>query len=378
MRKDIYIMSKNRKLASIRKILEVYPIDNADKICCYKVGGWVVVDVIDKYKINDLVCYLEIDSWVPHELAPFLSKGHEPREFNGVKGERLRTIKLRGQISQGMILPLNVLNATSAVNISSGEYDAFISYPEEGTDVTEILGIQKWEAPVSAQLQGKVRGNFPSFIPKTDQERCQNLRKEISNAFLNGDEFEVSVKMDGSSMTVYHNSYPEDTGIDVQIVKQLGVCSRNLDLDLTQEGNSFVDTAKNSGLLVAIEKLGLNIAVQSELCGEGIQGNPEKIVGHKLFVFDIFNIDTQSYLTPTERYVVMKNLYDNGMNDKIVKHTEVLHKNFKLPTDNIGELLKLADGKNSVGNNREGLVYKRLDGKFSFKTISNNFLLQEA
>lgn len=95
-----------RKLASIRRIADIQPIEGADAIVVATVDGWKVVVKKDEFKAGDLALYLEIDSWVPHELAPFLSKGQEPREYNGVKGERLRTIKLRGTTSQGLLLKL--------------------------------------------------------------------------------------------------------------------------------------------------------------------------------------------------------------------------------------------------------------------------------
>ena len=95
-----------RKLASIQRVEEVRDIENADAIQAYRVLGWWVVDKKDAHKVGDLVVYLSLDSWVPHELAPFLSKGSVPREYNGVKGERLRTIKLRGTTSQGLLLKL--------------------------------------------------------------------------------------------------------------------------------------------------------------------------------------------------------------------------------------------------------------------------------
>jgi RNA ligase (TIGR02306 family) len=95
-----------RKMATIRKIDDIRPIEGADAIECAVVGGWQVVVKKGEYNVGDLAVYLEIDSFVPHELAPFLSKGQEPREFNGVKGERLRTVKLRGVTSQGLLLPL--------------------------------------------------------------------------------------------------------------------------------------------------------------------------------------------------------------------------------------------------------------------------------
>lgn len=99
-----------RKLASIQEIVEVKLIKDADKICAYRINGWWIVDQVTKYSIGDKVIYLETDSWVPTSLAPFLSKGYEPRLHQNISGERLRTIKLRGQISQGLILPISVYN----------------------------------------------------------------------------------------------------------------------------------------------------------------------------------------------------------------------------------------------------------------------------
>ncbi len=93
-------------MATIRRIDEIRPIEGADAIEAAVVGGWVVVIKKGEFKAGDLAVYLEIDSWVPHEIAPFLSKGQEPREYNGVKGERLRTVKLRGTTSQGLLLKL--------------------------------------------------------------------------------------------------------------------------------------------------------------------------------------------------------------------------------------------------------------------------------
>ena len=100
-----------RKMATIRKIDSIRPIPGADAIECAIVGGWTCVVKKGEYTVGDLAVYLEIDSWVPTELAPFLSKGKEPRVFDGIKGERLRTVKLRGQLSQGLLLSLGVLPA---------------------------------------------------------------------------------------------------------------------------------------------------------------------------------------------------------------------------------------------------------------------------
>lgn len=149
-----------RKLASVRRILDIQPIEGADKIVRAQIDGWWVVTAIDNgFKVGDLVCYMEVDSFVPSEVAPFLTKpGQFPKEFNGVKGERLRTIRLRGCLSQGLIIPLDGLNVAYRV--------------EDGMDLTEILKVQQWEAPIAACLAGQAEGSFPGWIRKTDQERC--------------------------------------------------------------------------------------------------------------------------------------------------------------------------------------------------------------
>jgi RNA ligase (TIGR02306 family) len=358
-----------RKLASIQRILDIQPIEGANKIVRAQINGWWVVTAIDNgFKVGDDVIYFEIDSWIPHKLAPFLSKGHEPREFEGVKGERLRTIRLRGQISQGLIMPIEVCK----------EYDLdslpFGTLSTEGADLTDFLGIKKWEKPMNAQLQGICRGNFPSFLRKTNQERVQNILHEINSSYEQREEFEVTEKLDGSSMTVYRNTEYVTPGYDETAVVEeitIGVCSRNLDLKIDQEGNSFVNMAKSSGLIEAITKLNRNIAVQGELYGEGIQGNNEGIVGHKFAVFDIFDIDTQEYLLPEHRAQVFFKLKELGAD---IDHVPGTH-DFVLNSADINDLLKMAEAKNAAGNEREGLVFKSNSRNFSFKAISNKFLL---
>ena len=334
-----------RKLASVRKIHEIASITGADAIELAKVDGWQVVVKKDEYQVNDLVIYLEIDSWVPNELAPFLSKGKEPKEFEGVKGERLRTIKLRGCLSQGLILPI-------------------INGMIEGDDVTDFLNIKKWDRPLPAQLVGQAKGFFPEFLRKTDQERAQNLQSEIAAEHHSGSLFEVTVKLDGSSITVYHKD------------GEVGVCSRNLELKLNEEnqGNTLIKTATNTGLLSALKALGKNIAVQGELMGEGIQGNREKLSEHNIFVFDIFDIDEQRYLNPDERLEVYETLSNYGF---LGSHCPLLEIRVPLISADINNLLSYAEGESLKHPIREGLVYKRMDGKFSFKTISNKFLLGE-
>lgn len=342
-------MKTVRKLASIRPITYIKPIEGADAIECAIVdGGWPVVIRKDEYKVGDIAIYLEIDSWVPHELAPFLSKGQEPREYNGVKGERLRTVKLRGQVSQGLLLP------------------SMLADLDVGTDVTEMLGIQKWEPPIPAQLQGTMKGNFPHFIPKTDQERCQNLRKDIFETYKDNT-YEVTTKLDGSSTTIYIKD------------GEVGVCSRNIDLKET-EGNSFWKAAREQNIIEPILELskekGEEYAIQGELIGEGIQGNPEKLKGQRFYLFDIYSITESRYMTPFERYAVLDQLKRAGAD---IEHVPIIEPCFELTKNfsTIDELLEFAEGPSlNPQTKREGLVFKSFWSDFTFKAIANSYLLK--
>jgi RNA ligase (TIGR02306 family) len=227
-----------RKMATVRRVDAVNPIPDADAIEVATVGGWRVVIKKGEFVSGDLAVYCEIDSWIPNDLAPFLSKGSEPRVYNGVAGERLRTVKLRGQVSQGLLLPHDIVWDKNMFDFN--RFDA-------GDDVSELLNIQKWEAPIPAQLAGEVRGMFPGFIPKTDQERIQNLTAEFADWTERKLHWEVTEKLDGSSMTVY--VFDDDEG----------VCSRNLNLRET-EGNSLWTVARRNDLIGKIRSTGQNLA----------------------------------------------------------------------------------------------------------------------
>ena len=377
-----------RKLASIRRIADIQPIEGADAIEVATVDGWKLVVKKNEFKVGDLAVYLEIDSWVPHELAPFLSKGQEPREYNGVKGERLRTIKLRGQVSQGLLLSPNVFgevvinffndsNRWAIGLVDNGDYSEFIF---EGEDVTERLKIQKWEAPIPAQLQGQAKGTFPTgLIPKTDQERIQNCFGDIqkrakrfaTEKVWNADTqtleahpvivpkdfkeptYEVTMKLDGSSCTIFRWE------------GELRVCSRNLELKINEENadNTFVAMALKIG-----DKIPNGIAFQGELMGPGIQGNREGFAEHKFFVFDVFDIVKHEYLPPMMRRHVCER---RGL-DHVPMYDAA-----KFAPNSVEEGLALAEGPSINHKIREGLVWKcNEDPSFSFKTISNQFLLK--
>lgn len=329
----------DRKLVTLREIGAIKPIEKADAIEVAVIDGWEVVVKKGQFKPGDNCIYFEIDSWVPEHVAPFLYKG---REFNGVKGECLRTVKMRGQISQGLALPVP---------------DELL-YLEPYMDLSDYFGVVKYEGP---SLREGVKCAFPrNIIPKTDQERAQNILYDIKNAFDQRHYFESTIKLDGSSITVYYKD------------GEVNVCSRNNTLNMTDD-NLFVNTAHSTGLIDALDKIGFNIAVQGELMGPKVQGNREKLDHHTIFVFDIYDIDEKQYCNRLIRMSYMDMLKENGFKGEHVPIIDVGH----LPSGDIDGLLKYADGPSLNHPVREGVVFKRIDGQFSFKVINNKFLLSE-
>lgn len=342
-----------RKLASIQRIAEIKPIEGADLIQAYRIDGWWVVDKKGAYQVGDLVTYIECDSFVPTELAPFLSKGKEPRIYNSVKGERLRTIRLRKQISQGLLLPLKG-DGPSGVAYHITRPDGIHQYVVEGDDVTEVLGIQKWEPPPEFS-HADAKGLFPSFIPKTDQDRIQNIGRNIEAAKAAGLKFEVTEKLEGSSLTAFFYE------------GEFGVCSRNLELK-PSEDNTFWATAIRYGLEEKLRSLGREIALQGELIGPGIQGNIYKLTQFEFHIFDVYDIREGKYLLPADRRALLDDL---GL-----IHAPVVETEFELTT--VPEMIKLADGLSALYETlREGLVFKQIDGDMTFKAISNEYLIKE-
>lgn len=337
-----------RKLATIRRIGEILPIEGADRIELAVVDGWKVVVAKDvQHKVGDLVIYCEIDSFLPiREEFEFLRKSSY-KKMGDQEGFRLRTAKMKGQISQGLILPIFVLNPPDT--------NIYVQ-PFEGLDVTEMLDIVKYEPPIPANLAGKVKGLFPSFLVKTDEERVQNITVEYSAlCFQSKHQFYVTEKLDGSSATFYLKN-----GV-------FGVCSRNLEL-LETEDNSFWKVARELKLEENLRALEKNICLQGELIGEGIQGNPYGIKGQTVRFFSVYEIDTRTRLG-------IKDLEDICFMIGL-QTVPILESNFLLP-NTIEEMLQYAEGKSVLNPNteREGVVIRSMDTKISFKAISNKFLI---
>ena len=340
-----------RKLATVRKISDIQSIEGADKIELATIDGWKVVVAKDvNHKVGDLIVYCEVDSFLPiREEFEFLRKTSF-KKMGDQEGFRLKTIRLRGQISQGLIVPLDVL-------LKHGVYsdDVF-----EGLDVTEMLDIVKYEPPIPASLAGKIKGLFPSFIRKTDEERVQNLASDYEKYRAQnklGMKFYVTEKLDGSSATFYVKD------------EVFSVCSRNLEL-LETDDNTFWKVAKELELGDKLKTLGFNVCLQGELIGEGVQGNPYKIKGQTVRFFNGFNIDTQENIPFLQFTEITQKL---GLTT-----VPILDFDFYLP-NSIDNMLEYAESPSNLNSNfgREGVVVRSYDRTISFKSISNQFLLNE-
>jgi RNA ligase (TIGR02306 family) len=265
-------------------------------------------------------------------------------------------MKTRGMVSQGLILPISILDD----KLDWGPYithgEIIEQCYEDKTDMSETLGITKWDPPIPAQLAGQAKGYFPEFIKKTNEERIQNLVDEYED--MKKYAFYVTEKLDGSSATFYIKD------------GEFGVCSRNLELKET-EGNTFWKVARELKIEEKFKELGLdNVCIQGELIGEGIQKNPYKIKGHDVRFFTGSDISTQKKLN----YFVL----DELIKDMGLKMVPVLHMHLQLP-DTVEEVIKCADGNSMLNREtrREGLVYRTPLSNYSFKAISNEFLVKE-
>lgn len=389
-----------RKLATVRKIGLIEPIPNADRIELAHVDGWQSVVRKDEFKQGETIVYLEVDSFVPHEIAPFLTKeGKEPKVYQGISGERLKTQKLRGVLSQGLILKTDCL-----------PFDAHFAI---GDDVTEVLGIKKYEKPEWEQVRERRRSattvtnvsryEFPSCIPKTDQERIQNLVSltygigtykspwfDEEGKFTYEFGLEVTEKLDGTSATFVFRDGKflccSRNWAYVDKKNTTGECiwtdmGRDLDLFDTLRPYKWYESVLDwLGISVRpFTKLGLeNIAIQGEIIGPKIQGNKYGLKENRFYVYDIFDANKNCYLECSHRTQFTKAL---GLH-----HVPIIN-NCEFYGTTLEEFLELADGESMIGTRplREGLVFKKQMERpvstesniQSFKVISNKFLLKD-
>jgi RNA ligase (TIGR02306 family) len=327
-----------RKLASVQKIIAVNDIPGADNIQVASVLGWKCVVKKGEFKHNDLCIYCEVDSILPPR-AEFA--------FLEARGYRIKTIKLKGQVSQGICFPISLLPDGIAYT--------------EGDDVTETLGVTKYEPPIDESINGDVRCSFPYQVPKTDETRIQTAPELLQE--MRGKSVYISIKMDGTSTTI------------ANIYEDIHVCSRNLSMKDTEK-SAYWNIVRKYNLVENLKKFG-QFAVQGELVGPKIQNNPLCLKETDLYVFNVFDIQTQKYLS----LVDMK----NACQMLGLKTVPIIQENVTFDFT-LEQLLEMAKGKyEGTKNHREGIVVRPmvetysdvLSGRMSFKAINNDYLLKE-
>jgi RNA ligase (TIGR02306 family) len=252
------------KYAVVARVLELAPIEGADRIETATVLGWKVVTQKYLHSVGDLVVMIFPDTLVPKKFLDGAYQGDDK--------VRLKTVKLKGQYSAGLLLPMSVVG------------NSF----NEGDEVSELLGIEKWVAPAAASIAGDAAGNFPTgIISKTDEFNVRSEPNALNEARLSplvNQEFVITLKCDGSSGTFIAKN------------GEFRVCSRNLELKET-EGNAFWQVAKKYSLHEKLLKFGDNTALQGEVCGPGIQGNPMKLTELTFFAFLMKDIKHDKWLS---------------------------------------------------------------------------------
>ena len=334
-----------RILAGIQRVLALEPIINADAIELARINGWQCVVKKGEFAEGDLGVFLEIDA-LPRDEEPFRflwQRNGEPtaRPANF----RVRTMKLRGALSQGVLLPLG--------QFSLGDV-------QEGDDVTNKLGVEKYEPPIPLGM-GEFRALFPGFLPKTDEMRVQSVPAVLGE--LRGLPYVATLKCDGTSATFCINARDNS----------FHACGRNFSI---REGDSLYWRVARTLEIEAALRRSPHLAVQGEICGPGIQKNRLGLKDLTLFAFNVFNMEHARYLDHDD---ARRWLEENGIAsvEEIERGASFAHTQ--------DSLLALAEGKYpNTTNEREGIVIRpqretasaTLAGRLSFKAISNRFLLK--
>jgi RNA ligase (TIGR02306 family) len=349
-----------RKLASIQTVSAVEPIPNADAIERIRILGWWVVVKKGEHQPGDRLVYCEIDSLLPErpEFEFLRASSFKPAQTDAGgattlrSGFRIKTVRLRGQVSQGICFPLTILPPGAPT--------------DEGADVTDQLDIVKWEPPPPVGMGGKVKGGFPGFLPRTDELRIQVLEPVLNRH--RGKTFSVTEKLDGTSFTAFLRN------------GEFGICSRNLWMDETDESNILVRVARGlrleEKLRAAGGRLGGDLAIQAEVIGPGIQKNKYALPAVTLRVFNVLNLASYRLLDHTESLAVLTEMELESvpqLGTLTLDHT-------------VDELVAFAEGASVLNPKiqREGVVLRPLaeeydediGGRLSFKVINPKFLLK--
>lgn len=337
-----------RKLATIEEVVAVDPIPDADAIEVVTVRGWKVVTRKGEFQPGQPCVYIEIDAWLPVDNPAFeflAPRGvRKLSEADERLGHVLKTAKLRGQVSQGIVFSPDAFGWDGT------------TLPALGADVTEAIGVEKYEPPIPAELSGEVAGKFPThLVRKTDAERVQNLGHAYAH-LREATEWYATEKIDGSSMTVIN-----DEGT-------LRVCGRNWEY---RPGATFDDDN-------TLWRLARNLpiepgwAIQAEVFGPGIQGNPLKAARQHLAIFNVFH---DGKLVPRVNWP----LWTLGLEAPVYyfELPPTIEEAIEQVNDLDSLLVPSRRAEGVVWHARNGKGFPELDGRACFKVISNRYLLKQ-
>lgn len=366
-----------RKLTTVREISNLLPIAGADFIELAQVDGWQCIVKKGDFEEGGYGVFFEIDSALDarDERYDFLRKSNTKKLMvDGVEKEviRIRSMKMKGVLSQGLLLPLATFQEELDSFSDMMPWDLY----SFNVDLTKVLGVHKYEKPLPAgnTRSGKPSGNFPSFIRKTDQERVQNIFNKLDA----GESYAATLKMHGSSATLAYVTEDVYKNPSFEVDDAGGhfyVCSRNWALK-EEEDCIWWKGAVNSNLLWKIKDhhivTGENLAIQGELCGPGINGTHEKFDDYRIMVFSIWDIDNQEYL-PYDEFSEKCSEIGIEPSDRVplIKLTNTEH------FDSVKDYLDFAESIESPYTDiPEGIVFHSNDYPFhSFKAVSNHFLM---
>ncbi|MCL2067224.1 MAG: RNA ligase (ATP) [Treponema sp.] len=331
-----------RALVTIQKVKTISPIPDSDFLETAHVLGWQCVVKKGEFQAGDTGVYFEVDSFLPVEdRYEFLRTSSYRENVDNGKGFRIRTAKMRGQLSQGLFLRPDLFPELEGC--------------KEGEDVTEKLQVKKWYIPETANDGGVIIGERPFGIPASDEIRIQSAPELLEQ--LQGKSYYITTKMDGTSGIVYF------------IDGKIGCCSRNKEIK-DDENALYWTPVYKYGLKEKFAKYGKNIVLTGEICGPGIQRNKLRLPAIEWYVFDVKDWDSGSYFP-----------YDEAV--KICAAFEIpvvpLEEQGKEFSYSLETLLEKAKGKYPSGLDKEGIVVRELQRPkaLSFKVLNNDALLKE-
>lgn len=429
----------HRELARIVAIDEILVHPKADRMELAIIGGWQCCVKKDEFKAGDIALYCEIDAMLPTTIDEFAfleARKDDLKAVGDLSYARIKTIKLRGEMSQGLLVPVPKMLGKRKVGENVTVPLGVLKYEGKKQKLENVTQKDTWLDRLCLKIGGPAPESpllgWPSFFDKTEEDRVQNRQALYRQAVETGELFEVSWKLNGASMSAFLRVNPEDGSFHE------GVCSRNDEISLTDIVWGFPEQARrwfaslllrnrrmlrtkrlvwprwqtgykaDSNLYVAAyeqqdikerlrtfyQKFGIQLAIQGELVGPGIQGNFEQLPEKDFYVYRVIVLSDHSQLWALPTGVQLPDVAREITKRLGLKYIPVWAETFPLPSTT-KECLEMSEGDSAFGSEfrewraaqaelgfefgptyREGFVFKSNTRDLSFKSISNSFLLK--